>query len=92
MALDRVQLASQLGGVLKSSEVAAALHAIAESMAQAAMAAAPSKSGAYRAGIRVVDEIHKERAACRVYATDAKSQIIESRSRVLGRAFDAGRA
>ena len=92
VAYNRITLAPQLGGVLKTSEMVAACHAVAERMAQAALSSAPVKTGAYKSGIKVVDEIHTDRAAARVYATDRKSQIIEARTRNLGRAFDAGRS
>lgn len=91
MAFRFEQSSAGIVALLKSAGVAAVLHTKAERMASAARAAAPVKTGAYRAGIKVVDEIHRDRAAARVYATDRKSQIIEARLRVLGRAFDAGR-
>ena len=75
--------------MMKSEKVAAELHRIAERAAAAARASAPVKTGAYLAGIEVVDEVHKDRVVSRVYAKDSKSILVEANSGNLARALDA---
>lgn len=80
---------SGIGQVLKSPEVAAELHRRAERAAAAARASAPVASGAYLAGIEVVDEVHKDRAVARVYARAPYSHLVEANTGTLARALDA---
>lgn len=91
MALARVKLARDIGGLLKSAGVKAELRRRADAAADAARAAAPVVSGKYRASIRVVDEVRKDRVVSRVYADSPYAQSVESSQRVLGTAIDAAR-
>lgn len=75
--------------ILKSPEVAAELHRRAERVAAAARASAPVESGAYLAGIEVVDEVHKDRVVSRVYAKAPHSHLVEANTGNLARSLDA---
>ena len=75
--------------MMKSEKVAAELHRIAERAAAAARASAPVKTGAYLAGIEVVDEVHKDRVVSRVYAKAPYSMTVEANTGNLARALDA---
>jgi hypothetical protein len=77
--------------VLKSPEVAAELHRRAERAAAAARASAPVASGAYLAGIEVVDEVHKDRVVSRVYANATHSMFVEANTGNLARALDSAK-
>jgi hypothetical protein len=78
-----------IASLLKSPEVAAELHRRAERAAAAARASAPVKSGAYLAGIEVVDEVHKDRVVSRVYAKAPDSMFVEANTGNLARSLDA---
>lgn len=86
----KIVLASDLDGLLKTPAVAAAVRRSAEKMAAAARASAPVETGAYRAGIEVVDEVHGDRAVSRVYANAPHSLVVEAKTGNLSRALDAG--
>jgi hypothetical protein len=77
--------------LLKSPEVAAELHRRAERVASAARASAPVATGAYLAGIEVVDEVHKDRAVSRVYANAPDSMFVEANTGNLARSLDAAK-
>lgn len=87
----RLDLASDLGGLLKLDGVAAEVHRVAERMASAARSSAPVATGAYQSGIEVVDEVHGDRAVSRVYAKAPHSLVVEAKTGNLSRAQDAGR-
>ena len=77
--------------MMKSEKVKAELHRIAERAAAAARASAPVKTGAYLAGIEVVDEVHKDRAVSRVYANAPDSHLVEANTGNLARSLDAAK-
>jgi len=80
-----------IASLLKSPEVAAELHRRAERAANAARASAPVDTGAYLAGIEVVDEVHKDRVVSRVYAKAPDSMFVEANTGNMARALDAAR-
>lgn len=60
---------------------------VAEILAARARAAAPVKTGAYRASIHVETAQRKRMVVAKVVASDKKSMVIESRKGVLARAL-----
>jgi len=82
-----VNLASDLGGLLKLDGIAAEVHRVAERKASAARSSAPVETGAYKAGIEVVDEIHGDRAVSRVYARAPHSMLVEATTGNLSRSL-----
>lgn len=75
--------------VLRSRDVAAAVHAVAERVAARARASAPADTGEYRSSIRVEDRPTRTRARSRVVASAAHATVVEARTGNLKRAGGA---
>jgi len=92
MANLKVKLYSPgMAEMMKSEKVKAELHRIAERAAAAARASAPVKTGAYLAGIEVVDEVHKDRVVSRVVADVKYATTVEANTGNLARSLDAAK-
>ncbi|WRS30600.1 hypothetical protein U6G28_02620 [Actinomycetaceae bacterium MB13-C1-2] len=78
--------------IMRSAGVQSLERDAAERVLAAAKAAAPVKTGAYKAGLRIEKAEAKYRTVYLVVGTDWKTMLVESRSGVLARALkSAGR-
>jgi hypothetical protein len=92
MANVRIELnKGGIKAILKSPEVAAELHRRAERAASAARASAPVDTGAYKASIEVVDEVHKDRVVSKVVADVGYAMTVEANTGNLARSLDAAK-
>ena len=81
---------SGMGALLKSSEVRSELTKRAESVLSAAQSSAPVATGAYRAGLHLIQDT-TDRAVVRVSGGTDHDWIVEANTGCLARALDAGR-
>jgi len=86
MAKVKVEIDRQeIGALLKSDQVRAPLHEIAEGFAARARGSAPVDTGSYKGSISVESDT-TDRAVERVVAHDKKATLIESKTGNLKRA------